>query len=184
MLNKPIFKTTAIALSAAMLATTALPVTTASAHERRVVHNHYYGAPGKTVRKHRKHVRHNHRRAKRKIVRHHNYDRRKRDRGDLIAAGIVGVAVGAIIAGSAAKQRNQPNYSSSYDARRVPLNNYNGGYVAPRGTDVVRYNAPTVSYEPWTADWYRWCDARYRSFNPDRGTYRGYDGQDHFCVVK
>mgnify|MGYP001627822407 CR=1 FL=1 len=39
------------------------------------------------------------------------------------------------------------------------------------------------SLEPWTRDWYRYCDNKYRSFNPNTGTYRGFDGRDHFCRV-
>ncbi|PLW77268.1 BA14K family protein [Cohaesibacter celericrescens] len=34
---------------------------------------------------------------------------------------------------------------------------------------------------PWTRAWYRYCDARYRSFNPRTGYFRGYDGRRHFC---
>lgn len=30
-------------------------------------------------------------------------------------------------------------------------------------------------------DWYRYCSAKYRSFNPQTGMYRGYDGQYHAC---
>ncbi|MAY63701.1 MAG: hypothetical protein CML29_15975 [Rhizobiales bacterium] len=49
---------------------------------------------------------------------------------------------------------------------------------------IASSRAPSYSggsLEPWTRDWYRYCDNRYRSFNPDTGTYRGFDGRDHFC---
>lgn len=46
-----------------------------------------------------------------------------------------------------------------------------------------RYVVPSGSLQPWTRAWYNYCDNKYRSFNPRTGTYRGYDGQDHFCVV-
>ena len=39
------------------------------------------------------------------------------------------------------------------------------------------------SYEPWTRPWYDYCSQRYRSFNPDSGTFVGYDGREHFCVA-
>ena len=42
----------------------------------------------------------------------------------------------------------------------------------------------TSSLEPWTPGWEEWCTNRYRSFNINTGTYRGYDGLDHFCVPK
>ncbi|WP_141701584.1 BA14K family protein, partial [Methyloceanibacter marginalis] len=33
----------------------------------------------------------------------------------------------------------------------------------------------------WTPDWYTYCYSRYRSFNPNTGTFVGYDGYEHFC---
>lgn len=98
--------------------------------------------------------------------------------GDAAAAAIIGLAGVAIIAGALANA-NQPPV---YDAYPAP----SGGYyppapAAPRGPKVITY-ASTL--EPWTRDWYEWCDDRYRSFNPETGTYRGYDGRDHFCVPK
>ncbi len=41
----------------------------------------------------------------------------------------------------------------------------------------VYYNHP----RPWTAAWYDYCSARYRSFNPDTGYYRTYSGRYRFC---
>ena len=38
--------------------------------------------------------------------------------------------------------------------------------------------------EPWSASWENWCSAKYRTFDVSTGTYNGYDGQRHFCVVK
>jgi len=37
--------------------------------------------------------------------------------------------------------------------------------------------------EPWTQSWFNYCSDQYRSFNASTGTYRGYDGRDHFCVA-
>ncbi|HMF66086.1 MAG TPA: BA14K family protein, partial [Phyllobacterium sp.] len=37
--------------------------------------------------------------------------------------------------------------------------------------------------QPWSPGWYRYCANRYRSFNPETGTFRGYDGRDYFCNV-
>jgi len=34
---------------------------------------------------------------------------------------------------------------------------------------------------PWTAAWYDYCSARYRSFNPNTGYYRTYSGRYRFC---
>lgn len=66
------------------------------------------------------------------------------------AAGVIGLATGAII-GSAL---SQPYY----------------------------YDAPvSYAYAPWTPEWYSYCAAKYRSFNPDTGYYLAYSGRYRFC---
>jgi BA14K-like protein len=56
---------------------------------------------------------------------------------------------------------------------------------AVAGGVIASNRAPAYSgggsLEPWTRDWYRYCDNKYRSFNAKTGTYRGFDGRDHFC---
>lgn len=36
---------------------------------------------------------------------------------------------------------------------------------------------------PYSAEWYRQCDRKYRSFRASDGTYLGYDGVRHVCRV-
>lgn len=111
--------------------------------------------------------------------RHHHSDH-----GDAIAAGVLGLATGALIAG--ALSNPGPAYADDgyiyddgyYDQpryiRRVPVRNY---YPArPR----VAYSGD-YALEPWTREWFRYCSDRYRSFNARSGTFTGYDGQQHFC---
>jgi hypothetical protein len=81
------------------------------------------------------------------------YDRSYR-RGDGIAAGVAGLAAGALIGGAIASAQ-QPVYA----APPPP-------YAVARGGD---------------ADWIAYCSQRYRSFDPASGTYLGYDGQRHMC---
>ena len=90
------------------------------------------------------------------------------DAAAAIALGIGAVALGAIIAGSANSQP-APVYREVYPSRPARYNNH-----------VATYS----SLEPWSAEWYDFCDRKYRSFNPSKGTYRGYDGLDHFCVAE
>ena len=100
---------------------------------------------------------------------------RHRDRGgDAVAAGVIGLAAGALI-GSALSQP-QPTYvqPAPVYAPPPPPPAY---YPAPPARSV-QYRA---GYEPWSRGWYQYCADRYRSFNPNTGTYRGYDGRDHFC---
>ncbi|MGX5839489.1 BA14K family protein [Mesorhizobium sp. ArgA1] len=101
--------------------------------------------------------------------RHHN--------GDALAAGVVGLAAGALIAG--ALSNPQPRYNSAYDDdyeyREVrPVRRY---YAQPRVVYADRYA------EPWTRDWYEYCSDRYRSFNARSGTFTGNDGEQHFCTA-
>lgn len=130
-------------------------------------------------------------------------------RDELLAAGIVGLAVGALVVGSIAAANSQPEYRVYPDAGhghggyRPDYGNggyrnggyrgdgYATGYFPPAPDQFRRRPAPRVVYvdenagiEPWTREWHRWCGKRYRSFNHQTGTYRGYDGYDHFCVVK
>ncbi|MDF1609666.1 BA14K family protein [Hoeflea sp. YIM 152468] len=91
--------------------------------------------------------------------RHHG---RNRD-GDAIALGILGLGAAAIIGGAIANSNNNPRVI----------------YQQPSAPRAVRGS----SYEPWSQAWYRFCANKYRSFNASTGTFRGYDGRDHFCVA-
>lgn len=74
------------------------------------------------------------------------------DNGAVLAAGLVGLAAGAAIAGSV---NNQP--------------------------DVVVVEQPRYGVAPYSAEWYRRCDMKYNSFRASDGTYLGYDGYRHAC---
>jgi hypothetical protein len=80
---------------------------------------------------------------------------RSYDRGGAAAAGIAGLAAGALIGGAIASAQ-QPAYAA-------PPPPY---AVAPSGG---------------SADWMAYCSQRYRSFDPASGTYMGYDGQRRLC---
>ena len=157
---QPVRKAAITGLAAAFLATTLMPVATAEAGHKKHWKKHH-GHHVVYVKKHKKH--------------------RRYYRDDALAAGIVGLAVGAIIADQAVRYRQpdvvyvqpQPSYVAPQPVYRAP---------APH---VITYdNAVRATYEPWSPEWYNWCRANFRSFNPSKRTYRGYDGLDHFCVVK
>jgi hypothetical protein len=106
--------------------------------------------------------------------RHHHHHN---DSGDLVTAGVLGLAVGALAAGVATAP--QPDY---YEYEAVPV--YRDPpprriYVAPARRVVYAEGA----LEPWTPAWYDYCESRYRSFNPRSGTFIGYDGLSHFCAA-
>ena len=96
---------------------------------------------------------------------HHN------NNNDAWIAGAAGLAAGALL-GSALVAPRDP----------VIYRDYDDGY----------YNRPVRVYRtapryygggarPWSREWYRYCSYRYRSFNPETGTFLGYDGREHFC---
>lgn len=91
------------------------------------------------------------------------YRRHHRDNSDAIVLGIIGLGAAAIIGGAIANSNNPRVIYRDRPAPRV----ISGG-----------------DYEPWSRSWYRYCANKYRSFNASTGTYRGYDGRDHFCVAR
>ena len=100
--------------------------------------------------------------------------RRHNDDGSTAAAIILGITGAAIIAGALSNS----NPGTVYETYPAP----NAFPPAPSGgPKVITYGS---TLEPWTRGWYEWCDDHYRSFNPETGTYRGYDDRDHFCVPK
>ncbi len=98
-------------------------------------------------------------------------EKRKNNNGNALAAGVIGLAAGALIAG-ALSQPSQPSYIAPSPSYNPPVNYYPAPPAQYKG-----------SAQPWTKAWYQYCTSRFRSFNSQTGTYRGYDGQDHFCVA-
>lgn len=103
--------------------------------------------------------------------RHHQAPRHIYRNNDAAAAAIIGLGVGAIIGGAIANSHNNPRVIY----RPAP---------APRHYREQHVDRVGGSFEPWTKSWYRYCSNKYRSFNATTGTFRGYDGRDHFCVAR
>ncbi|WP_331371761.1 BA14K family protein [Sinorhizobium chiapasense] len=107
------------------------------------------------------------------------------DHDDAWAAGAVGLVTGTLIGGAIA---SQPRYYSEPVYREPVYVDPEPEYYEPRPVYQARpvYRRVAVeSYglEPWTPAWYRYCSQRYRSFDPDSGTFVGYDGRSHFCTA-
>ncbi|WP_026380992.1 BA14K family protein [Afifella pfennigii] len=130
---------------------------------------------------------------------HHGgyYERRRDDAGAALAAGVIGLAAGAIIGSALAPA---PVYAAPPPPRPV--------YVAPRPVYVAPppvYEAPAPVYraplrrsgnplvvyedtagrgyapEPWTPEWYVYCKSKYRSFDERSGTFQPYEGPRRLC---
>lgn len=80
---------------------------------------------------------------------------RDRDRNDL-AAGLGGLAAGAIIGGL--------------------IGNSGAISAGPRSTVP-----PAGGYAPGSRGYIAYCSEKYRSFRPETGTFTGYDGNTYYC---
>lgn len=121
------------------------------------------------------------------------YRHNRYDSGDMVAAGVLGLAVGAIAGAATAAPRYyepEPLYGEPVYAEpvyREPV--YREPVYRERVYREVRpsrrYYAAAPAYagglEPWSQEWYDYCESRYRSFNERTGTYTGYDGVKRFC---
>lgn len=109
-----------------------------------------------------------------------HYRERHNSDGDLVAAGIVGLALGALAVGAINANREEPVYGNPY---RHPRPRPNRDYViideAPQV--ISSEDIYDSGIEPWSRAWFRYCENRYRSFDPQSGTYVGYDGRERFC---
>ncbi len=99
---------------------------------------------------------------------------------------MLGLAVGAIAAGALS---DPIPYRPVYDEPIYDEPIYRDPQPRPRPHRPY-YAEPSVVYyqdqaalEPWSPEWFRYCGDRYRTFNPDTGTFIGYDGAEHFCVA-
>lgn len=122
--------------------------------------------------------------------------------GGLLAAGVVGAVIGAAVARPyyygppAVYVAPQPAYvyeepSYTYVAPRThygppaywrrPLSEFYG--TPPTGYPPA-YPQTQANAEAWTPAWYDYCRNKFRSFDENSGTYLGYDGQRHFCVIR
>lgn len=81
---------------------------------------------------------------------YHHHDR---NWGGAAAAGIAGLAAGAIIGGALSQPRYAPGYAPGY-----------AGYAAGPTPNEVAY-----------------CQSKFKSYDPASGTYLGYDGVRHPC---
>lgn len=50
--------------------------------------------------------------------------------------------------------------------------------------DTVGANPQIAGTEPGSAAWFEYCRSKFRSFDDRTGTYLGYDGNRHLCVVR
>lgn len=205
-------KTIAILLSSVLISTTALPVASAHADHKHHYKKHKHSSHHTKKHKHSKHKKykkhHNKKVAKRRSKRSNSDDKII---AGILGFALGAIIVNEAAKNKRPHYQptyhqpqpvyrepvyNQPNYSDPYYTERRSLNNvyaapvYNAPsapvYKKPSGPKVIRYedSFTSTNYEPWTPEWQSYCSNKFRSFNPNTGTYRGYDGLNHFCIAK
>jgi hypothetical protein len=69
------------------------------------------------------------------------------------------------------------NYRGTYEAEAVAV------VDAPETTSSAALAVPADATAPaqFTPEWYAYCEAKYRSFNPETGMYLAYSGTYRMC---
>ena len=96
---------------------------------------------------------------------HRHHRKNNNNVGAAVAAGVIGLAAGAILLGAT----NRPTYAGPPAASYSPPAPYPGTVQG------------SVGYQPWSPAWYNYCSSKYRSFNQATGTYTTYQGEQRFC---
>lgn len=117
-----------------------------------------------------------------------------------MGAGILDLTVGALGVNAAesvgSRYYETPNFSPDYSYIGPDVGEPSFTYVEPIYPVVQpdytyeSYISPVPAYtenyvvvsQPWSPEWYRYCEGRYRTFNARTGTFTGYDGLQHFCA--
>jgi hypothetical protein len=96
-----------------------------------------------------------------------------------ILGGKRGAGTGAAIGGGVGAVGGAANQSNRWQSL------YHHAYNDCMAREAHAVRAPQPSYsgalEPWTDEWYDYCEDRYRSFNPETGMFLSYSGEYRMC---
>ncbi len=121
---------------------------------------------------------------------YHKHNRKKHKKrgiktGEAVAIGVMGLAAGMILNEAFSQPQYvappPPAYRPPAPAYRppAPAQPYYPPVVTHRPAPV--YQAQIAAPAPWSPAWFAYCTNKYRSFNPNTGTYRTYSGKNRFC---
>ena len=115
---------------------------------------------------------------------HRHYSGRHASNSDAVAAGVLGLAIGALAAGALVSNRDVVvDRNPLRHPRPRPIRDWE--FDAEPG---VEYYGVQSNYgrefDRWSKRWYRYCEQHYRTFDPRSGTYLGRDGREHFCLAE
>ncbi|MDP2621190.1 MAG: BA14K family protein [Hyphomicrobiales bacterium] len=88
-----------------------------------------------------------------------------------ISRGSRGIGPGALIGGAIGTVAGAAVHSAKWNDA------YNYAFDRCMGSGAVYGDAP----EPWTPEWYDYCDAKFRSFDPADGTFQPFNGPRRLC---
>jgi hypothetical protein len=116
-------------------------------------------------------------RAHRNHRQHYYYGHHDDDDDEAVAAvagAVIGLAIGAIIASEANRHDHRANQYRSYATppQRQPRSSAHQPQIARQWS---------VAPDPFTDEWYDYCAERYRSFDPETGTFQPYEGPRKLC---
>ena len=96
-----------------------------------------------------------------------------------VVGGNKGTGIGALIGGSTGAVVGTDRENRRYEAI------YQDAYAdcMQRASNTAQPTAAHSAYapEPWTEEWYDYCAAKYRSFNPETGEFLAYSGEYKQC---
>ncbi|GAA5106698.1 BA14K family protein [Bartonella jaculi] len=152
-------------------------------------HNHHYHVDHRRREDNYHHVERETRRyVERKTITHHHINVNRDNSGDALAAGIIGLAAGAIL-GNVLKKPEQPQviYQVAPQQRVVYQEVPQIVYQQVPQEQIVYEVQQTATYKPLqqseASAWLNYCKKKYRSFNPKTGTFRDRNGLEHFCYA-
>lgn len=96
-------------------------------------------------------------------------------RRGLVDGVVIGTLDTVITGGAGADERYRDAYDEAYSNC---MRSERMAYVVPRGEERVTV---TVHPDVGSDDWVSYCSAKYRSFDPDTGTYVTYSGERLPC---
>ena len=100
--------------------------------------------------------------------------------GPYWGAGLIGLGVGLAV-GSALAAPVYVGPPPVYAPPPPPPGAYGPDAYGPDAYGPDAYAPAAYGPGPGSEDWYAYCQQRYRSFNPQTGTFTGYDGLQHPC---
>ncbi len=111
--------------------------------------------------------------------------------GEVLGSAVGGAVTGAIIGGIVGGRKGAGTGAAIGTGVGVvggaanQSNRWNAIYHQAFNDCMHSHNAPPVHYsegpEPWTPEWYAYCGAKYRSFNPATGLFLAHSGQYRMC---